>query len=70
MWFQEKRTIAALPVVTVDDTQNAGEYRRIQGGGGNNYSGGTGVLVEHAGDGTVNTQGNVLEAITEDQQQY
>lgn len=59
MWFQEKRTIAALPVVTVDDTQNAGEYRRIQGGGGNNYSG-AGVLVEHAGDGTVNTQGNVL----------
>jgi TRAP-type C4-dicarboxylate transport system permease large subunit len=31
MWFQEKRTIAALPVVTVDDTQFAGEYRRVQG---------------------------------------
>lgn len=59
MFWQEKRTIAALPVVTVDDTRNAGEYRRIEGPmltdavywaprgtgrGGNNYSG-AGVLV-------------------------
>ena len=28
MWLQEKRTIAALPVVTVDDSERAGEYRR------------------------------------------
>ena len=60
MWFQEKRTIAALPVVTVADTQYAGEYRRVEGPmltdavywapggtgrGGNNYSG-AGVVVE------------------------
>jgi hypothetical protein len=60
MWFQEKRTIAALPVVTVDDTAYTGEYRRIEGPmisdavywaprgtgrGGNNFSG-AGVLVE------------------------
>jgi hypothetical protein len=60
MWFQEKRTIAALPVVTVDDTEHAGEYRRVEGTlasdpvywaprgtgrGGNNYSG-AGVLVQ------------------------
>ena len=60
MWFQEKRTIAALPVVTVDDSSSAGEYRRVEGPmltdavywaprgtgrGGNNYSG-AGVLVE------------------------
>jgi hypothetical protein len=60
MWFQEKRTIGALPVVTVDDTESAGQYRRVQGPllsdavywaprgtgrGGNNYSG-AGVLVE------------------------
>ncbi len=59
MWFQEKRTIAALPVVTVEDASSAGECRRIEGPmltdavywapqgtgrGGNNYSG-TGVLV-------------------------
>lgn len=60
MFWQEKRTIAALPVVTVEDTEYAGEYRRIEGRmltdavywaprgtgrGGNNYSG-AGVLVE------------------------
>jgi hypothetical protein len=60
MWFQEKRTIAALPVVTVDDTERAGQYRRIEGEsaseavywaprgtgrGGNNYAG-AGVLVQ------------------------
>ena len=59
MWWQEKRTIAALPVVTVDDTEHAGEYRRVEGSvasdavywaprgtgrGRNNYSG-AGVLV-------------------------
>ena len=108
MWFQEKRTIAALPVVSVHDTAYAGEYRRVQGTlksdavywaprgtgrGGNNYSG-AGVLVElpsggeallmaeslsvpdfvnmmnHSGAGTVNTQGKVIDAITEDQQEY
>ncbi|OBK73822.1 hypothetical protein [Mycobacterium sp. 1274761.0] len=60
MWWQEKRTIAALPVVTVSDTEHAGEYFRIEGSmlsdavywaprgtgrGGNNYSG-AGVLIE------------------------
>lgn len=61
MWFQEKRTVAALPVVTVDDgVDHAGEYRRVEGSvasepvywaprgtgrGGNNFSG-AGVLVE------------------------
>lgn len=65
MWFQEKRTIAALPVVTVDDIAYAGEYRRIEGPmltdavywaprgtgrGGNNFSG-AGVLVELASGG-------------------
>ncbi|OBA94023.1 hypothetical protein A5662_19780, partial [Mycobacteriaceae bacterium 1482268.1] len=60
MWWQEKRTIAALPVVAVSDLEHAGEYRRIEGPmltdavywaprgtgrGGNNYSG-AGVLVE------------------------
>lgn len=60
MFWQQHRTIAALPVVTVDDTAYAGEYRRIEGPmltdavywaprgtgrGGNNYSG-AGVLVE------------------------
>ncbi|HKP40402.1 hypothetical protein [Mycobacterium sp.] len=60
MWFQEKRTVAALPEVTVDDTKHAGEYRRIEGTlgsevvywaprgtgrGGNNYAG-AGVVVE------------------------
>jgi hypothetical protein len=108
MWFQEKRTIAALPVASVDDTAYAGEYRRVQGTlksdavywaprgtgrGGNNYSG-AGVLVElpsggeallmaeslsvpdfvnmmnHSGAGTVNTQGKVIDAITEDRQEY
>jgi hypothetical protein len=60
MWFQEKRTIAALPVVTVDDgIEHAGQYRRVEGKlssepvywaprgtgrGGNNYAG-AGVLV-------------------------
>lgn len=60
MWFQEKRTIAALPVVSVEDTDHPGEYRRVEGKlssqpvywaprgtgrGGNNYAG-AGVLVE------------------------
>jgi hypothetical protein len=60
MWFQEMRTIAALPVVTVDDTEFAGQYRRVEGElvsepvywaprgtgrGGNNFAG-AGVLVE------------------------
>jgi hypothetical protein len=60
MWLDEKRTIAALPVVTVGDAQDgAGEYRRVEGAlatdpvywaprgtgrGGNNFSG-AGVLV-------------------------
>ncbi len=59
MFWQQHRTIAALPVVTVDDTAYEGEYRRIEGPmltdavywaprgtgrGGNNYSG-AGVLV-------------------------
>jgi hypothetical protein len=59
MWFQEKRTIAALPVVAADDTGSSGQYRRVEGTlsseavywaprgtgrGGNNYSG-AGVLV-------------------------
>jgi hypothetical protein len=108
MWFQEKRTIAALPVVTVDDTTSAGQYRRIQGTlsseavywaprgtgrGGNNYSG-AGVLValpsggealllaeslsvpdfvnmmKHSGAGRVDTQGKVIDAITDDQAEY
>lgn len=60
MFWQEDRKIAALPVVTVDDTEHAGEYRRVEGAiasdpvywaprgtgrGGNNYAG-AGVLVE------------------------
>ena len=60
MFWQQDRTIAALPVVTVDDTDDAGEYRRVEGSvasepvywaprgtgrGGNNYSG-AGVLVD------------------------
>lgn len=60
MFWQQHRTIAALPVVTVDDdTEHAGEYRRVEGTlgseavywaprgtgrGGNNFSG-AGVLV-------------------------
>ncbi len=59
MWFQEKRAIAALPVVTADDNDSSGQYRRVEGTlsseavywaprgtgrGGNNYSG-AGVLV-------------------------
>ena len=60
MFWQQDRKIAALPVVTVDDTAHAGEYFRVEGSlisepvfwaprgtgrGGNNYSG-AGVLVE------------------------
>lgn len=60
MFWQQDRKIAALPVVTVDDTDNAGEYFRVEGSlgsepvfwaprgtgrGGNNYSG-AGVIVE------------------------
>ncbi len=60
MFWQQDRTIAALPVVTVDDTEYAGEYRRVEGRlasepvywaprgtgrGGNNFSG-AGVLVD------------------------
>jgi hypothetical protein len=59
MWLKEKHTIAALPVVTVADTDHPGDYRRVQGSlasgavywaphgagrGGNNYAG-AGVLV-------------------------
>ncbi|MCV7076278.1 hypothetical protein [Mycobacterium szulgai] len=59
MWLKEKRTIAALPVVTVADAQRPGNYRRVEGTvasgpiywaprgtgrGGNNYAG-AGVLV-------------------------
>jgi hypothetical protein len=60
MFWQQDRKIAALPVVTVDDTADAGRYFRVEGAlasepvywaprgtgrGGNNYSG-AGVLVE------------------------
>jgi len=60
MFWQQDRKIAALPVVTVDDSDHAGEYFRVEGSlasepvfwaprgtgrGGNNYSG-AGVLVE------------------------
>src|SRR6201999_1329581 len=31
MWFKEQRTIAALPVVTVADTDHPGQYRRVKG---------------------------------------
>ncbi|ETW22711.1 hypothetical protein [Mycobacterium gastri] len=59
MWLKEQRTIAALPVVTVADTQYPGQYRRVTGKvasqpvywapqgtgrGGNNYAG-AGILV-------------------------
>ncbi|WP_231995783.1 hypothetical protein [Mycobacterium sp. 852002-51163_SCH5372311] len=65
MWFKEKRTIAALPVVTVADTEHPGDYRRVDGTlaskaafwaprgtgrGGNNYAG-AGVLVSLASGG-------------------
>lgn len=60
MFLQQDRKVAALPVVTVDDTEYAGEYRRVEGSvasepaywaprgtgrGGNNFSG-AGVLVD------------------------
>lgn len=60
MFWQQDREIAALPVVTVDDTVDAGKYFRVEGAlasepvywaprgtgrGGNNYSG-AGILVE------------------------
>jgi len=60
MFWQQDRKIAALPVVTVDDIEYAGEYRRVEGSvasepvywaprgtgrGGNNFSG-AGVLVD------------------------
>lgn len=60
MFWQEKRTIDALPVVAVGDDTRTGEYRRVEGRlagepvywapdgtgrGGNNYAG-AGVLVE------------------------
>lgn len=60
MWWQEKRTVAALPVITTADVTHVGEYRRVQGElasepvywaprgtgrGGNNYAG-AGVLVD------------------------
>jgi hypothetical protein len=59
MWFEDQRTIAALPVVTVADMEHPGDYRRVNGTvaseavywaprgtgrGGNNYAG-AGVLV-------------------------
>jgi hypothetical protein len=65
MWFQEKRTVAALPEVTVDHTEHAGEYRRIEGTlgsevvyraprgtgrGGNNYAGAVVVELPSGGD--------------------
>ncbi|CDO86274.1 hypothetical protein AWC29_08390 [Mycobacterium triplex] len=65
MWFNEQRTIAALPVVTVADADHPGEYRRVKGTvasepvywaprgtgrGGNNYAG-AGVLVTLASGG-------------------
>lgn len=66
MWWDEKRTIAALPVVTVADSESAaGEYRRVEGTlasepvylaprgtgrGGNNFAG-AGVLVDLPGGG-------------------
>ncbi len=60
MFWQQDRKIANLPMVTVADTDHAGEYRRVEGSlasdpvywaprgtgrGGNNYSG-AGILVE------------------------
>lgn len=60
MFWQEDRKIAALSVVTVEDTEYAGEYRRVEGDvasepvywaprgtgrGGDNFSG-AGVLVD------------------------
>lgn len=108
MFWQQHRTIAALPVVTVDDSAYAGEYRRIEGPmltdavywaprgtgrGGNNYSG-AGVLVglpsggealllaeslsvpdfvgmmKDTENGELQAQGKVIDAITEDQQEY
>jgi hypothetical protein len=108
MFWQQHRTIAALPVVTVDDTSSAGEYRRIEGPmltdpvywaprgtgrGGNNYSG-AGVLVElpsggealllaeslsvpdfvgmmkDTTNGDLKAQGKVIDAISEDQEEY
>lgn len=66
MFWQQHRTIAALPVVTPDDgVEHAGEYRRVEGSlgsdavywaprgtgrGGNNFSG-AGVLVELSSGG-------------------
>jgi len=68
MWWSEKRTIAALPVVSVaDGTDAVDEYRRVEGylnsdpvywaphgtgRGGNNYSG-AGVLVDIPSGGEV-----------------
>ena len=108
MFWQDKRTIAALPVVSVADADQPGQYRRVEGRlasepvywaprgtgrGGNNYAG-AGVLVDlssggqalllaeslsvpdfvgamqDARDGTVHTQGRVIEEITEDQVEY
>ena len=60
MWWQEKRHIAALPVVTVHDSDIAGEYRRVEGtvasgpvywapggaGRGGSFFAGAGVLVD------------------------
>lgn len=65
MFWQEKRTIDALPVVAVGDGSDAGEYRRVEGRladepvywapsgtgrGGNNFAG-AGVLVELSAGG-------------------
>lgn len=65
MFWQEKRTVDALPVVAVGDDQRAGEYRRLDGRlagepvywapdgtgrGGNNYAG-AGVLVQLSSGG-------------------
>ncbi|QZT55667.1 hypothetical protein [Mycolicibacterium austroafricanum] len=65
MFWQDKRTIAALPVVTVADADQPGQYRRVEGllasepvywapdgtgRGGNNYAG-AGVLVDLSSGG-------------------
>lgn len=68
MWFQEQRTIAALPVVSVQDgVDHVGQYRRVDGEvvsepvywaprgtgrGGDNYAG-SGVLVKLPSGGDV-----------------
>jgi len=108
MFWQQARTIDALPVVAVGDSSHAGEYRRVEGRlvgepvywapngtgrGGNNFAG-AGVLVDLPSGGealllaeslsvadfrgvmkdvrndTINTQGKVIDEVTEDQIEY